>query len=150
MWVTFTHSLGVQKPLCHPRSKAKSPSQLLEAQHYTGGLTVVLSVTAFSPSTWTWLYLGSSTRHSFCSHFSLHSPWALPTTLLQLCLLFSFRRCVEVTPAKTEEPEGVRTWLHHLTHCLYPYKQGNKDVAAPFPCVYRAIKAEPDRYQFFN
>lgn len=89
-------------------------------------------------------------KASFCSHFSLHSPWALPTTLLQLCLLFCFRRCVEVTPAKTEEPEGVRTWLHHLTHCLYPYKQGNKDVASPFPCVYRPIKAEPDRYQFFN
>jgi len=80
----------------------------------------------------------------------LLSPWALlMKLLLQFCLLSSFRRCVEVTPANTEELKGVRPQLRHLTSCLNPCKQRNKHASAPFPYVHllrehRPIKTEPD------
>lgn len=141
---------------CHDK-QARNPllSSLKVSALHMRTYCCLPSVTAFSPSTWIWLYLGSSTRHYFLSCFSLLSPWTLLTRLLQLCSLSSFRRCVEVTPAEIEELKGVRPWLRQLTSFLNPCKQRNKDTSAPFPYMHllrehRPITPEPDRYQFFN
>lgn len=75
--------------------------------------------------------------------------------LLQLCLLSGFRKCAEVTSAETEKLKGVRPRLHHLTFCLNPCKQRTKDMPAHYSYTHllrkhRPIKAELDRYHFFN